>query len=66
MDSRGKVVSCDVKCEFSSYPSLREERDRNSVDSLDYVQEGKMSPTGSGLIHASLPFLWYSEMPSQL
>lgn len=53
MDSRGKVVGCDIKAEFSSSLSLREERDRNSVDGLDYVQREETS-MGSELVCARL------------
>lgn len=62
MHSRAKVVGCDIKAAFPSSRSLREKRDRNSVDGLDYVQRGETSPTGSELAHARLPFLWDSEM----
>lgn len=66
MDSRGKVVGCDIKAAFSSSRSLREERDRNSVDDLDYVQSGETSPMGSELVRARLPFSWDSQVLSQL
>lgn len=60
------MVGCDIKTAFSSSRSLREERDRNSVDGLDYVQRGETSPMGSELVRARLPFLRDSQMLSQL